>query len=183
MMRSREASAQQLHAGDHPMVCKALVQRELCRDTGCHESIVLSLHWWNTLLVKYTQPTWQSHVEIEGHSVAYFDHIAVFEVSYRWVKGGAHTCFIDARISNASTKCVWALPLMEVQRYGASKAADAIEIYDGITFDFYMGLPHIWVIILVLTHHTLDHLSGRLPVLRQLEMAYELHAVLCNLEP
>ena len=32
---------------------------------------------------------WQSHVEIEGYSVAYFDHIAVFEALYRWtsVKG------------------------------------------------------------------------------------------------
>ena len=35
---------------------------------------------------------WQSHVEIEGYSVMYFDCIAV---PYRWisVKGGAHMCF------------------------------------------------------------------------------------------
>ena len=26
---------------------------------------------------------WQSRVEIEGYSVAYFDHIAAFEVPYR----------------------------------------------------------------------------------------------------
>ena len=40
---------------------------------------------------------WQSHVEIEGYSGGYFDHIAVFEALYRWtfVKGGAHTCFVD----------------------------------------------------------------------------------------
>ena len=32
---------------------------------------------------------------------------------------------------------------MEIQRYGASKAAIAIEIRNGITFDFYMKLPHM----------------------------------------
>ena len=55
---------------------------------------------------------WRSHVEIEGYSVAYFDHIAVFEAPYLWtsVKGGARTCFIDAWISNKSTKCIWAPP-------------------------------------------------------------------------
>ena len=26
---------------------------------------------------------WQSHVEVEGYSVAYFDHIAAFEAPYR----------------------------------------------------------------------------------------------------
>ena len=41
---------------------------------------------------------WQSRVEIEGYSIAYFDHIAVFEAPYRWtsVKGGTHTRFVDA---------------------------------------------------------------------------------------
>ena len=58
---------------------------------------------------------WQFHVEIEGYSVAYFDHITVFEAPYRWtsVKGGAHMpylCIYKAR---------WAPPLMELQRYGA----------------------------------------------------------------
>ena len=64
-------------------------------------------------------------VEIEGYSVAYFDRITVFEVPYCWtsVKSGAHTRFVDAWISNESTKCVWAPPLTEVQRYGASNAA------------------------------------------------------------
>ena len=38
---------------------------------------------------------WQSHVEIEGFSVVYFDSIAVFEAPYRWTstKGGADTCY------------------------------------------------------------------------------------------
>ena len=45
---------------------------------------------------------WQSRVEFEGYSVAYFDCIVAFEAPYRWTsaKGGAHTCFVDAWISN-----------------------------------------------------------------------------------
>ena len=39
------------------------------------------------------------------------------------LKGGAHTRFVDAWISNESMKCIWAPPLMEVQQYGALKAA------------------------------------------------------------
>ena len=68
---------------------------------------------------------WQSRVEIEGYSVAYFDRVAAFEASYRWtsVKGGAHTRFVDLLDIHASTKRVWAPPLTEVQRYGASNAA------------------------------------------------------------
>ena len=48
---------------------------------------------------------WQSHVEIEDHSIAYFGRIAVFEALYGWtpVKGGAHMCFIDAWISEFLT--------------------------------------------------------------------------------
>ena len=68
---------------------------------------------------------WQSHVEIEGYSVVYFDRIAVFEAPHRWtsIKGRAHTYYVDAWISNESTKRMWAPPWMEVQRYGTSKAA------------------------------------------------------------
>ena len=32
--------------------------------------------------VKINNHMWQSSVEIEGHSVAYFNHIAVFETPY-----------------------------------------------------------------------------------------------------
>ena len=68
---------------------------------------------------------WQSRVEIEGYSVAYFDRIAAFEVPYRWtsVKGGAHMHFVDLLDIHASTKHVWAPPLTEVQQYGASNTA------------------------------------------------------------
>ena len=68
---------------------------------------------------------WQYRVEIEGYFVAYFEHIDELEAPYRWtsVKDRAHTCNINAWISDESTKWVWAPPLTEVQRYGASKAA------------------------------------------------------------
>ena len=68
---------------------------------------------------------WQSRVEIEGYSITYFDCIAAFEAPYRWtsVKGGAHTHFVDSSDIHASTLHVWAPPLTEVQRYGASSTA------------------------------------------------------------
>ena len=68
---------------------------------------------------------WQSRVEIEGYSVAYFDRIAAFKAPYRWtsIKGGAHMRFVDSLDIHASTKHVWAPPLTEVQRYGALNAA------------------------------------------------------------
>ena len=67
---------------------------------------------------------WQSRVEIQGYSVAYFDRFAAFEALYRWtsVKGGAHMHFVDSLDIHTSTKYVWAPPLTEAQQYGASKA-------------------------------------------------------------
>ena len=58
--------------------------------------------------------------------------------------GLADMWFINAWTSNESTKCIWALPLTEVQQYGALHG-NAIETCDGITFDFCTGLqlPHI----------------------------------------
>ena len=68
---------------------------------------------------------WQSCVEIEGYSIPYFDRIAAFEVLYHWtsVKGEARMRFIDLLDIHASMKHVWALLLMEVQRYSASNTA------------------------------------------------------------
>ena len=68
---------------------------------------------------------WQSRVKIEGYSVAYFDRIAAFKVPYCWtsIKGRAHMRFLDLLDIHASTKHVWAPPLMEVQRYSASNTA------------------------------------------------------------
>ena len=65
---------------------------------------------------------WQSRVEIEGYSVAYFDCIVAFEAPYCWtfVKGGAHMRFVDLLDIHVTTKRVWAPPLTEVQRCGAS---------------------------------------------------------------
>ena len=59
---------------------------------------------------------WQSCVEIEGYSVAYFDCITAFEAPYRWtsIKGVAHMRFIDSLDIHVSTKYVWTPPLTEV---------------------------------------------------------------------
>ena len=49
---------------------------------------------------------WQSRVEIEAYSVAYFDRIAAFEAQNRWtsVKGGAHMHYVDLLDIHASEK-------------------------------------------------------------------------------
>ena len=97
---------------------------------------------------------WQSHVDIEGYSVMYFDRIAAFETPYRWtsIMGGAHIHFIDSLDTHASTKHVWTPPLMEAHMSstlnGSSvirclKYSNMIEIRNEITFDFYTGLPHM----------------------------------------
>ena len=81
---------------------------------------------------------WQSHVEIEGYSVVYFDCIAEL-----WeVKGKAHVLrrFIrysricEARMSPAlnGSSVIWRF-----------KHSNTIEIRDEITFEIYVGLPHI----------------------------------------
>ena len=77
---------------------------------------------------------WTSRVEIEDYSIANFDRITAFKAPYSWtsVKAGTHTHFIYSLDIHTSMKHVWALPLTEVQRYGA--------IHNGIIFDFYTGL-------------------------------------------
>ena len=72
---------------------------------------------------------WQSRVEIEGYSVSNFDHIAAFKAPYCWtsIKGRAYTRFVDAWISNKSTKRISAPPLMEDQSYGASNAVKRLK--------------------------------------------------------
>ena len=105
---------------------------------------------------------WQSCVEIQGYSVAYFDCITVFKAPYHWtsIKGGAHMHSVDAWIANESTKHM--SPALNgssaIQRF---KGSDAIEMRDGITFDFYMGLPHMFMNVLTLEivlETTINHL-------------------------
>ena len=79
----------------------------ICSNTRYHVSRLLQWHlllkvWWKITdctsrrVVKVTSGCWTS------------------------VKGGTHTRFVDSVNIHASTKYVWAPPLMEVQRYGAS---------------------------------------------------------------
>ena len=51
---------------------------------------------------------WQSRVEIEHYSIAYFDRIAAFEALQRRtsVKGGAHTHRVNVASIGEFTQCV-----------------------------------------------------------------------------
>ena len=46
---------------------------------------------------------WQSRVEIEHYSIAYFDQITAFEALYRSTKGGAHMLSEAVLIPDKST--------------------------------------------------------------------------------
>ena len=66
----------------------------------------------------------------------------MFEAPYRWtsVKGGAHTYFVDAGLS--TTRMSPALNRSSaIQHF---KGNNVIKIRNGITFDFYTGLPHTY---------------------------------------
>ena len=55
---------------------------------------------------------WQSRIEIIYYSI---ERITEFDALERWTsaKGGAHTSYVNAWISDMSKKCVWNLPLAE----------------------------------------------------------------------
>ena len=58
-------------------------------------------------------------------------------------------CFIDAWISNESTKCIWALPFNGKSAIYHFEGSNAIEIRSRTIFDFYTGLPQIHYVSLV----------------------------------
>ena len=103
---------------------------------------------------------WHSRVESKGYSVAYFDCIAAFEEPYCWtsVKGEAHTRFVDAWISNESTKQVWAPPLTNTalwtQRCNRSTRRNNLR--------FLHGLPHMHYIVTYV--YTCPSKSDLLPI-------------------
>ena len=88
---------------------------------------------------------WESCVEIEYYSVVYFDRITTFKAPYlrTSVKGrgsnARHNCVDSCRIHTARLS-----PALngssEIRRFERS---DAIEIRNGIIFNFYTGLPHM----------------------------------------
>ena len=72
---------------------------------------------------------WQSHVEIEEiFCLVFRSHHCVWIAVPLNIWGQGHTCFVDVGISSKSTKCIWALPLMEVQWYAASNTAMLLNI-------------------------------------------------------
>ena len=76
-----------------------------------------------------------SFVEVENHSVAYFHHITVFKKPHHWtyVKGGAHTYFIDLLIFT-HLQSAYDHGMNPAQKFSGMvlKHSDAIEICDGI---------------------------------------------------
>ena len=83
---------------------------------------------------------------IKVFSVAYFDRIAVFKAPYRWtsIKGGAHMRFVD---SLAIPSCIYKAHMSPALNGSSAirrfEHSDAIEIRNGIIFDFYTGLSHM----------------------------------------
>ena len=71
---------------------------------------------------------WQSHVEIEDYSVAYFDHIAAIyhETS---IKGRAHSHFVDSLESYEA--CMSPTPNRSTAIWYFERS-DVIEIHDGL---------------------------------------------------
>ena len=79
------------------------------------------------------------------YSVAYFDRIAVFKAPYRWTSiKGEGSCALHRLVSYSCIYEAHMSPTLKgssaIQRFERS---DAIEIRDGITFNFYTGLPHV----------------------------------------
>ena len=93
---------------------------------------------------------WQSRVEIEGYSVVNLDCVAAFKAPYNWtsIKGRASSyvrmCFVDLLDMYA---CIYEARMSPALNVSSAircfKHSNAIEIHNGITFVFYMGLPHI----------------------------------------
>ena len=89
---------------------------------------------------------WQSRVENKHYSVAYFDRTRALTTLYlrTSVKGGAHTCCVEASHIDAITYVARMSPALngssEIRRF---EHAYAIEIRDGIMFVFYPGLPRM----------------------------------------
>ena len=88
---------------------------------------------------------WQSRVEIEHYSVACFDCVIVFKVlqDRTSFKGGAHTHSVDSWTLDKSTYIVHMSPtLNESSALQHFKRDNGVKIWNGIMFDFYLGLPH-----------------------------------------
>ena len=85
---------------------------------------------------------WQSQVEIEHYSVVYFDRITAFKVLYRRtsVKGGADMRCVNVVSIHEFTQSPSLNGSSALEHF---KRSNAIEIRNGIMFDFYPGLPHM----------------------------------------
>ena len=95
----------------------------------------------------HSSQMWQSFMEIEDGSVAYFDRITAFEVllplNFHWGWGSYMLC----RLIKYSH--IYEVRTSPTPNGGSSairhfKHSDVIKTHDGIIFDFYTGLPQIF---------------------------------------
>ena len=58
-------------------------------------------------------------------------------------------CYVNLSGIHTSSLCIWVPPLMEGLCYSASNAVRQIELRNGIMFNFYPGLPHLYIPVYV----------------------------------
>ena len=104
---------------------------------------------------------WHSRVEIGYYSVAHFDRVTAFKVPYlrTSVKGGAQMCCVNATTIDASRLSPALNGSSEIRCFERS---DAIEIHDGIIFNFDTGLPHMYHWCLCKHVYTHIHITNTL---------------------
>ena len=92
---------------------------------------------------------WQSWVETEHYSIAYFPHVIMFEVLLRRtsIKVEAHI-LCGCKTPGTSMQRIWAPPLMEVLCYNNLNTATS-KIRNEIMLNFYQELPHIFRVPIV----------------------------------
>ena len=103
----------------------------------------------------YPGHMWQSWVEIEHYSVAYFDHVPTFKVLQcgTSIKGGGNMHYEN--VSSIHGFIVYAVRMnpafdrcSAIQRF---KCTNVNETCNRIMFDFYLGLPYMVIHCTLLT--------------------------------
>ena len=88
-------------------------------------------------------------VEIKHHSVAYFECIIEFDTLLHWasVEGRAHTWHVNTSLS-VNIWCVYEVHMSPALSGSSAllhvKLGDVLKICNGIIFNFYLGLSHVW---------------------------------------
>ena len=118
----------------------------------CTVKISRSMVQW-TVPYTCTLYVWQSRVEIKHYSVGYCESSTTVTQYFRYGRGSYTRC-VNSWILDTFTQHVWAPPLTEVL-HTVFERGNALEIRNGIMFDFYPGLPHVTISqMYTACHHT-----------------------------